>query len=309
MQWKQIKILFILCFLVLDIYLLVMFFQKQKEADFDIAETEISTVDEDLEDEDITISADLPAQQLEESFISVKQKSFTKKDEKALDDQTNLEAETINKTLMLAKFEEPVPVQENTSGDIMAEQIKPFIMSPDSYIYWDWNKEMNVLILFQQKKGRPIYFNESGIILVFLNDDNEMIFYTQTMLGETQTPGDQNSLIKPKQAINVLFDNNLLESGDEITDVNIGFHTRIPLDTGEQVFAPTWTITVNKEENFYVNAIENRVFSSNELEFLKTAGNSILKKIGTTGEESRLKEFVMDHIDKKLTEPKRSETE
>ncbi|GAA0608104.1 hypothetical protein GCM10009001_26820 [Virgibacillus siamensis] len=308
MQWKQIKVLFILCFLVLDIYLLVMFFQKQKDADLGIAET-LSSAVEDLEDEDISIKAELPQQQLEESFISVKQKNFTKKDEKKLEDKTNLEAAMIKNNLMIGRFEEPVSFQENASDEVIAEQVKSFILSPDSYTFWDWNKEMNVLVFFQQKDGRPIYFNESGIVLVFLNDENEMMFFTQTMLGETQSPGDTNSLIKPKQAINILFVNNKLVSGDVVTDVSIGFYTRYPLDSGVQVFAPTWGITVNEEEDFYVTAIENRVFTSDEVNFLKTAARSVFNKVRTTGEETKLKEFVMDRINKKLSELNRSETE
>ncbi|WP_174615192.1 two-component system regulatory protein YycI [Virgibacillus ihumii] len=309
MQWKQIKVLFILCFLVLDIYLLVMFFQKQQDAeDLGIAESLTSTV-EDLEDENIKIEADLPQQQLEESFISVKQKNFTKEDEKVLDDKTNLEAVRIKDNLMIGRFEEPVSLQENGSDDVIAEQVKSFILSPESYTFWDWNKELNVLVFFQQKNDRPIYFNQSGIVLVFLNDENEMIFFTQTMLGEPQSPGDTNSLIKPKQAINVLFTNNMLVSGDVVTDVSIGFYTRYPLDSGVKVFAPTWAITVNEEENFYVTAIENRVFSSDEQQFLENAARSIFNKVRTTGEETELKEFVLNHINQKLTEVNRSETE
>lgn len=309
MQWKQIKVLFILCFLVLDVYLLVMFFQKQEEADFGVLETQTSTFDEELEDENITISADLPEKQLEKSFISVKQKSFTKKEEKSLNDKDNLETSIIDNTLMLGKFEEPIPLPKNAQSDVIVEQLKPFILSPESYIFWDWNKEMNVLVFFQQKKNSPVYFNQSGIVLVFLNDENEMIFFTQTMLGKAKSPGEGNSLIKPMQAIRVLYQNNQLGSGDDITDVNMGFYTRIPLEGGEQVFAPTWMISVNEEENFYVNAIENRVFSSNELHFLKTTAISILTNVGSTEEENKIKGFVINHLNDKLRELKRSETE
>lgn len=301
MQWKQIKTLFILCFLVLDVYLLFIFFDKQEDADLGTPEQQTLKFDKQLENENITISADLPAKQLKESFIFVEQKTFGKEDQKILEAKENLKSVIINDKYIISMFKKPVPIAKDTTDGLISQQVKKYILSPENYMYWDWNKEMNVLVLFQQKSDRPVYFNQNGIILVFLNEENEMIFYTQTMLGSIEKPGEPNQLIKPMQAIHALFENNRLESGDEITDVNIGFYTRFPLEGGEQVFAPTWTITVNEKENFYVNAIENRVFSSDELKFLKDAAITAMNKARMLEEDhDEMKSYILEHIKQKL---------
>lgn len=300
MQWKQIKTLFILCFLVLNVYLLFMFFDKQEASDYGVADSQTPALKELLESEDITISADLPEEELNESYISVSQKQFSDKDMEFLDGLDNQQTEVINSKMIISRFDEPVAIPEDADSSLITDLVKSRVLSPDSYTYGTWNKKMNVLVFSQKKSGRPIYFNQSGIILIYLNDENEMTSYTQTMLGKTSTPSDKESLISPMTAIEVLFQDNRLWSGDEITEVNMGFHTRIPLESGEQLFAPTWAVTVNEEENFYVNAIENLVFSSNEETFLTDAISSTIEKVQKLPDDNELNRFIINRLESKI---------
>src|SRR5690625_7702747 len=97
-----------------------------------------------------------------------------------------------------------------------------------------------------------------------------MEFYTQTMLGEEDARQDKSSLIKPIKAIELLYNANELRTGEEITKVDIGFHTRAPRPSGVQVFVPAWTVTVNDERDYFVNAIEGWVFYNYEVDFIDT---------------------------------------
>ncbi|SDQ05263.1 two-component system regulatory protein YycI [Virgibacillus salinus] len=301
MQWRQIKTLFILCFLILNAYLLFMFFDKLEELDYGLAENEeSSTFKEQLENENITISADLPEEELDKSYISVNQKSFTDEEVESLNGLDGQQSEVINGNFIVSLFEEPVTIPENADNTLISEIVKSKILLSDNYTYGTWNEEMNILVFFQEKNGLPIYYNQNGIVVVYLNNENEMIFYTQTVLGEAESPTDTESLIKPISAIQVLFDGNRLLAGDEITDVNMGFHTRIPLSSGEQLFAPTWTITVNENENFYVNAIENLVFSSDEMTFLTQYITDTTETLQELKDGNEVKEFVLNHLNTKL---------
>src|SRR5690625_840350 len=76
MQWSQIKTLFILSFLILDIYLIVQFIDKQEQENMGILEKEESTIKQRLEDENIT-NKDLTEEEETESFNTVKPKIFT----------------------------------------------------------------------------------------------------------------------------------------------------------------------------------------------------------------------------------------
>src|SRR5690625_190845 len=79
MQWGKIKTLFILSFLILNIYLLVQLLEKQEDADKDILERSESTIEEQLKEDQIVIP-ELPEEQAKEPYISVKEKVFEEED-------------------------------------------------------------------------------------------------------------------------------------------------------------------------------------------------------------------------------------
>jgi regulatory protein YycI of two-component signal transduction system YycFG len=307
MQWSQIKTLFILCFLVLDVYLLFQFFDKQNRADLGLLEPQVASIEDRLKTENITISK-LPENASDESFLSVKPKTFTDDELKRLDALKNQHAIAVNKKMIISEFEKPVPVPVD-SMDKMESLVKKSVIFPDEYRLWSWNKDANVLLLFQEKSERPVYFNQNGMILVFLNDDNEMIGYTQTMLGEAEHRVEKKTLITPIKAIETLYKANELLSGDEVTKVDIGFHTRVPLENGVQVFVPTWKVKVNDEKDYFVNAIEGFVFSGDECAFIKDVITTDMERIRTLDDKSEMKDKFLNQLQTRLYAMNRSEKE
>ncbi|MGM8212839.1 two-component system regulatory protein YycI [Virgibacillus sp. W0430] len=308
MQWGQIKTLFILCFLILDIYLLIQFLDKQEQADLGILEQQDTTIEEQLEEESIEVGP-LPNEEYEEAFISVKPKVFTEAEAKQLKELKGQNGQVLFKNFIFSQYEKPKKIPENAPADEIEKQIQETLLFPEKYTYWDWNKTANVLIFFQEEGSRPIYFNQNGLILVYLNTNNEAIFYTQTMLGESETRAEKQKLITPIKAIETLYKLNELSSGDKVTKVDIGFHTRIPLDSGIQVFAPTWKVVVNDTKDYFVNAMEGFVFSSDEDTFLYDAINMNLDKVQALDDQDMSKIFVEQQINGKLELLNRGETE
>lgn len=199
MQWNQIKTLFILCFLVLNIYLLYLLLDKQKEADIGVIEREDATLEEQLESENITYG-DLPDAEDKEAFLSVKQKKFEKEDKKDLDDFSNQESIILDDNFIISEYKDPIKIPSDASAGTLSNLIKNDMLYSEEYEFWSWNEQFNVLVFFQEKNERPIYFNRNGIILVFLNEKNEAISYVQTMLGDTEEAEDKKSLIQPIKA-------------------------------------------------------------------------------------------------------------
>ena len=308
MQWGQIKTLFILSFLILNVYLFIQFIDKLEETDLGILEEETSTIDERLEDENITYT-ELPEEQAQEPYISVNRKAFTEEEFSLFNDFKNQETVLIDKNFVVSLFDKPVPIPAKDSESVIEDFVKKTFIYPDEYVLWDWNKELNVLVFFQEKNERPIYFNQSGIILVFLNDKDEMLFYTQTMLGEADSLQDKKRLIKPMKAIEALYNARELRAKDNITQIHIGFHTRVPLADGVQVFVPAWKITVNDERNYFVNAIEGFVFTSNEFNFLKESIEYDVKRVETMKGKQDFKTRVLKLLNEQLEAIDRGEIE
>ncbi|MDY0394694.1 two-component system regulatory protein YycI [Virgibacillus halophilus] len=80
-------------------------------------------------------------------------------------------------------------------------------------------------------------------------------------------------------AVGKLYENNQLNSGDEVSEIKIGYHTVVPLTNGVQVFAPTWKLTVNDKRSYFVNAIEGVVISKDDVSFLGEAVKFIKTKL------------------------------
>lgn len=301
MQWNQIKTLFILSFLVLNIYLLYLVLDKQKEADIGIIERKDATIEEQLESEDITY-VDLPEIGEKESFLSVEQKTFEEKDMDALKDFSNQESVILDDNFIISHYKETIKIPKNVTEETLSSLVKKDMLYSDEYDFWSWNKDFNVLVFFQKKNERPIYFNRSGIILVFLNDNNEAIGYIQTMLGDAAEEGeDKKSLIQPIKAIETLYLSNQLNTGEKVTNMKIGYHTRVPLADGVQVFVPTWKVSVDDERNYFINAIEGFTFSGNDSDFLRETIETYADYIrAATIKNEELEEAILEQLKSRL---------
>lgn len=299
MQWGQIKTLLILSFLVLDIYLLVQFTEKQEQADLSVLEHTESTIEDQLEAENIKIP-NLSTKQYKETFISVEPKLITNGELKKLEELNNQDSEVIQNKLIISKLDKPVKVPEKASKDTMNNLLEDLTLFPEEYSFWEQNEAGNILIYFQQKLDRPIYYNQNALLLLFLNDKNEITYYTQSVLGEHEQNKDTKDLIPSMRAIETLYDSDKLKSNDEVTSVEMGFHTRVPLDSGVQVFAPTWKVDINDDSHYFVNAIEEVIFGSEHEKFLKEALMNIKEKAGSIKEKKVDKKAFLKELDGKI---------
>lgn len=293
MQWGQIKSLLILSFFVLDIYLFAQFLEKKEQADIGVLEHQSSTVEEQLEAESITFN-DLPEEEYEETFISVEQRHFKEDELKQDKPKKRQDSYIFNSNMIASNMKKPQEVTVDKPEKLI-DEIQDIVYYPEEYEFWNWNKEHNVLIFFQNKMDRPIYYNQHGIIIAFLNEKNEVTSYVQTMLGETESLAEKRKLIEPLTAIEKIYEEGKLQTGDDITKVNIGFHTRVPIESGVQVFAPTWKVNVNEDKEYFVNAIEGFIFSTHEEEFLDELMESIVDKSNVTKKsDDALKDIEKD---------------
>lgn len=309
MQWSQIKTLFILSFLALNVYLLVQYVEKQERADLDWLNRQDASIEEQLESENITLG-DIEVDTTEDTYISVPQHVFTdeQKEELAnLGDQTPV---VFDDRYIVSALEEPVSIPETATSTDINNMVRNHIIFPESYHLGTWNEEMNVLLFFQETRDRPIYFNAYALLMVFLNENNEMVFYTQSMLSEPEQQGDMKSLTQPIQAIEVLYDRNQLYSDDEVTHLELGYHTRVPLANGEQIFAPTYKISVNEDRSYFVNAIEGQTFPSEDEVFIRERVDVLASAVEQLDDDHEWKADVLDHLHDMLeNDSNRSEQE
>lgn len=311
MQWNQIKTLFIICFLILDVYLMVKFFDKQEETDISVLEQEETSIEQRLESDDISLpelSDEEDEEDEEEHYISASPRKFSDDDIDKLDHLKNQETAVIDDQYIISEFKDPVSIPVGESSSDITDELSDLLIYGDDYEYWGRDESLNMLVLFQEKNDQPIYYNKNGIILVFLNDDDEAIFYVQTMLDDVDTDDDEYTLIKPMKAIETLYDSNELKAGDDVTNINMGFHTRVPMEDDVQVFSPTWRVTVNEGSNYFVNAIEGLDYKEDTDDFMEDSLESITEKADVISDKD-LKKDITKLLDKRINVLKEGDSE
>ncbi|MGP4059609.1 two-component system regulatory protein YycI [Halobacillus sp. H74] len=275
MQWGQIKILFILSFLVLDLFLLQQFLSKQSEDELG----QISTVAEDietaLENNDITIAEDAIPEVTEVAGLKSKEGGFSEDILSQIEeiDDSKQQVEVENDRVLKVTLDEPVEVNE----DNIINKVNSIVPFGAQYSYWGWNEEEGTALFFQIANDRTVYFNEGGYLLVNIAD-GEITGYVATLLNFSDTEEDTavsspEQIIAPLSAINTLYTAGYIEEGDEVTSMSVGYHSSFNLVPGEengpQVFAPTWKVTVNDEKNLFLYAISGTFIESDETGFIE----------------------------------------
>lgn len=280
MQWGQIKTLFILSFLVLDLFLLQQFLTKQSQEE---VAGQLATVAEDitteLEERNITIEEGIiedeapPVNLITSSGIGFPEDILTKIE--SLEDSETHTVELVeNNTVLKASLSEPVEVTE----DNVITQVASVVPFSDQYSYWGWDEDQGVALFFQKVNDRTVYFNKGGILLVKIENE-EITGYGATFLSFNPPSEGTESNLQPKlNIVKQLVDAGKINSGDTVTSMNIGYHTSINLTPGEengpQQFAPTWKVTVNESENYFIYAITGNIVDIPEDEFIEETKNA-----------------------------------
>jgi regulatory protein YycI of two-component signal transduction system YycFG len=252
MDWSRIKTIFILTFLVLDIYLVYQFRNTRDAAQYEIPKE--ATLEEKLRNDDISYG-ELPDIKKKEQYLSVRTKVFTTEEiEKVkgrkvgLGDGTSIEAELAKPFKLTSKFQ----------PEELSAFIKANVLAGEQYKFWSKNDEARTITYYQQYESKMFYYNSNAKLTFFFNENNEVTSYKQTYLEIIDELSDEEELLAPLRALETLYKKGLLKPKSEITDFQLGYSTLVSL-TASHVVTPTWRIEVNGKENLFVHAIEGRV--------------------------------------------------
>ncbi|WP_175637916.1 two-component system regulatory protein YycI [Metabacillus schmidteae] len=272
MDWSKTKTIFILAFLVLDVYLAMEFFELRDKSDYAIIQE--ATIEERLEAEGIVYN-DLPEDINKSFYITAKSKDFTIEEVAKLEGQrvelpkSSLEGEQSFRTINML-LDKPFPLPDVNTQSKITQFLKDNVISGDQYHYWYTDDQKNSIICIQNYNNRTIFQTKNdhiGMVILYLNEDNEIISYEQSMLEEIKEVEEKESAITALKAIEALYKNNYLTPNSEVVDIEYGYYTHTPL-SNQQILAPTWHLIVEKEdkekEDYYVNALEGDVLQLTE---------------------------------------------
>ena len=268
MDWSKSKSIFIVVFLILNIFLYTQYVNVYTQGQ----KVEVlggKTTEAQLKDDNITYIT-LPNTVDNVSYLSGKMRNFK---ENELPPNNLVDIDIIEDYIMRATFKNPISLSDSSNETIFKEFANTYVHEGDNYVLWEVNEEQQYALYFQKINDRTLYYNSSGYLKVYWDELDEIYAYEQTMLEKIEEYEQKDSTIPPIQVLQALYSRNLLKADSRIIDMNLGYSTLVQL-TQTQVFAPTWEVRVRTAdgltEEHFVNAFDGKVLeiqkSSNTLE-------------------------------------------
>ncbi|WP_339206439.1 two-component system regulatory protein YycI [Bacillus sp. FSL W8-1143] len=271
MEWNKTKTIFILAFLVLDIFLGFQYFEKRSTDHFAIIE-KTDTLEEMKAD---GIKYGNLSDEAKIGYrITAEKKQYTKKDVDELADQKA--KSTFPKTdkddpvtLLEMTFTKPVALPKKDMKTAAANLVNQRLLDGKNYKLWSIDEETGKIVFFQTYKGKYI-FQEGlvdsetiGKITLDLNDKNEVVSYQQSMVTSINEVRKE-TLVPALETVKDLYTQNMLSQNTTVKKVELGYYTQYP-GASTQVMVPVWRVELEgvstgskkkTEEEYLINAID-----------------------------------------------------
>lgn len=257
MDWGRIKTIFIIAFLSLNIYLGYEFYKLYNSSQFDyLSET---SIENQLSAEEIEY-VDPPKNITKGKYLSATPRKFTTEEiTKATTNRLSEQKITILNDIMIeAVLEKPFKVSKNFSPNELNAFLKNRVLYGEEYRFWERDLVNNTITYYQQIDNKTLYKNINGELTFYLNEHNEIVSYRQTLLEEFEEYSEEENILQPIKAIEILYENGKLPYASKITSIEPGYYTLVHLSSS-QVLTPVWRFVINEEKNLFVNAVEGQV--------------------------------------------------
>lgn len=273
MDWKKTKSIFILTFLVLNLFLGYQLYQKNDINN--IAFLSEQPLEERLAINKISYQDKIPKYKAEQTLISAQRYKFTEEEKKLDSKDIGFDEEASTDITLRYKLKKTIDLPEKDTKDLIGELTKFLeenVTRGKDYRYYKWDKEKNIVWFNQTYFEKPIFYNAAnfispktgeldyeapnGMIQFMLDENGDLTEFTQTYLN-IMRQGAYQEIITPKKALGRLLDTNHIKKGHKIHDIQLGYYSLVGV--GDlQVYAPTWFIETEKGQ-FLVNATDSSI--------------------------------------------------
>lgn len=261
MDWSKAKSVFIIVFLILNIFLYALYVNRHTEA-LEVPVIGEKTIESKLKEDHITYGT-LPNIENAKN-ISARVKKY-KSNEIKIKNSKSVKID--GETKLIVTLIKPVKIKDLEDVNALNNFVSTFIPDGTSYQLWEVDSKNRKATYFQRVKDQMIYYNINGVLTIHWNEKNEIYMFEQSMLENIEEYNEEEKLLTPIQAFQALYVKGLLKPNSSITEVKLGYSTLVQV-TETQVFVPTWEVRVKNENNlvneYFVNAVDGKVIDIQE---------------------------------------------
>lgn len=264
MDFKKIENIFLITFLLLNIYLLISYLNR---SDLQYASTAPDQVNLLREMEQIGIELpNLTEEDTQVYYVQADRNTLLEDNVDQLENQAGSIAQdgSLYNSILSDPIEiEGTPEEGFTEADF--ERLNEFINSSavlfgEEYTFLRYDQAENRFVFAQEVNGIPVADGTSEISL-FYGSDGNIISYQQSFAGPMTTQGSALDVITDRQAIETLFQNNEISSNSIVGQPILSYQRTLYLED-LSMYGPIWYVPVTDssgERVLRVDAFERSI--------------------------------------------------
>ncbi|USS90422.1 two-component system regulatory protein YycI [Fructilactobacillus carniphilus] len=243
MNFKRIQGIFLIAFIVIDVFLFMMTKNSKVQDDSENAGSVNSAIVRDMKRDNIKFG-NLSNKKETGYYLSAEPQDHF---EARLGELKNQNARSENGAVV-SDFKSTVKVNPNhpewTLNRLMRK--KGFVLDAAQYRYDRDLSSATKVVYSQQGKQGPFFSSNAQI--TFSVADQQVVGYTQRELTNVKILHEKNDLITEERAIISLYQYNELPNNTKILWTKLAYTRFLELN-GKEVYIPTWVVAINSKSN------------------------------------------------------------
>lgn len=272
MNWYKTKTIFIVCFLLLDLFLGYKIYDNSKENTISDA---IS--DDNVQGSELKVTATTPVTPESVNFLKGTQMEFVDDKGELSQEIQEMEKSKPQKiepfnsgTEIRGTFKNPIPVPKNEAE--RKKLLNTYIYKGIEYEYWKKDSKSNTLLFVQTFQNKPVFIQNNDLnMLTFHIKDNQIVSYQQSYFKFDKIDNTIN-IISAETAISNLQDKSsdlMIGPHSTISKIRLGYFNLVG-DINQLIFMPVWELTVktsggdSKLRKFFIDASSGEIQTIDE---------------------------------------------
>lgn len=253
MDFKRVEKIFILAFILLNLFLFVSFLNRQ---DIQYISSESASVDilSEMKDSGIELPNLTGDPSRADNIYSMQANTHNLLEEE-MDQLATDQTGTVNEdgTFYKSLLSDPIKLDGDLSRGFSEKDLSAVqnfvnsnrVLFGDEYRYSHFDLLSSRFVFYQSVNGIPVADGTSEISL-YVNADGEIFSYEQTYAGPMTEQGSPLTLITNQRAIEILFSNNQLPENSKIHPPKLIYRRNLHLED-LSMYSPVWLIQVETD--------------------------------------------------------------
>lgn len=259
MDWSRTKTIFIVTFMLLNIFLAYQLTEKQNHSN--INDLRLPELESRIDEQDIEISIEDAEEEVVGAPITGVQRTFEEVEvffDQSLEEQF---PELLDSTTIYSRLESPYRIGSVNLQTSVSAFMEQYAFRGEEYEVAHYDEEENIIGLYQVFDDKMIdqYVRDNYHVVLELNEDGDIVSYTQTYMTIIEQAEEQE-LLTPLEVVEILLDDPQvgIGTGTEVTGAELGYYNLMEVEANFQIFAPVWRVEIDEEEH-YVNAMTGEI--------------------------------------------------